>query len=103
MHQPTDPASGPTPRIIRVLIDPDELVAYDFAGEEHLSPEFLQFTQSLASPFQHSALAILIPCLLAPFSLLAIYTWASPPEIMASNFSFLKVCLHRLVNLRFLS
>jgi hypothetical protein len=73
-----------------IFTDPDELVAYSFAGEEHFSPEFIQ---SLASPFQHSTLAIFIPCLLAPLSLLAIYTWASPLSIMASNFSFLKVCL----------
>lgn len=65
-----------------------DFIAYDFAGEEHFSPEFIQ---SLTSPYQHSAILILIPCLLAPISLLAIYTWASPPEIMASNFSFLKV------------
>jgi hypothetical protein len=68
-----------------ILIDPDELVAYSFAGEEHFSPEFIQ---SLASPFQHSALALLIPILLAPLSLVLIYTWASPPQTMATHFSF---------------
>ncbi|RDI77638.1 hypothetical protein Vi05172_g12373 [Venturia inaequalis] len=68
----------------------DENIAYDFAGEQHFSPEFIQ---SLTSPYQHSPYLILIPCLLAPFSLLAIYIWASPPEIMTSSFHFLKSLL----------